>query len=69
MEHERTNETIGKTIDDYQRKIYELIKHSYPEMVGYTADCHEYKTEDGQVDVHTALFMHRPEEEECEIKI
>ena len=45
------------------------MKHAYPEMVGYTADCHECKTEDGQFDVHTRFFMHRPEEErnnECE---
>lgn len=56
--------TMGETIDGYQRKIYELVKHAYPGMTGYTAYCHEYKTEDGQLDVHTVLFMHRPEEEE-----
>lgn len=81
MKYERTNgemhniepttltKTVAEMIDDYQMKIYELMKHAYPDMVGYTADCHECQTEDGQFDVHTRFFMHRPEEErknECE---
>lgn len=74
MKYERTNgemhniepttltKTVAEMIDDYQMKIYELMKHAYPEMVGYTADCHECKTEDGQLDVHTRFFMCRPED-------
>lgn len=56
--------TVAEMIDDYQMKIYELMKHAYLKMIGYTADCHECKTEDGQFDVHTRFFMQRSEEEE-----
>lgn len=58
------NGTVAEQIDDYQMKIYELMKHAYPQMEGYTADCHECLTEDGEPDIHTRFFMHRPEEEE-----
>lgn len=58
------NRTVAEQIDDYQMKIYELMKHAYPQMVGYTADCHECLTENGELDIRTSFFMHRPEEEE-----
>ena len=58
------NRTVAEQIDDYQMKIYELMKHAHPQMVGYTADCHECLTEDGEQDIHTRFFMYRPEEEE-----
>ncbi len=58
------NRTVAEQIDDYQMKIYELMKQAHPQMVGYTADCHECLTDEGELDVHTRFFMHRPEEEE-----
>ena len=56
------NRTVAERIDDYQMKIYELMKYAHPDMVGYTADCHECVTEKGEFDVHTRFFMHRPED-------
>lgn len=56
------NRTVAEQIDDYQMKIYELMKHAYPQMVGYTAYCHECLTEEGESDIRTSFFMHRPEE-------
>lgn len=58
--------TMAEQIDDYQMKIYEIMKHVHPEMVGYTAECHECMTPDGQFDVHTRFFMLRPEDYENE---
>lgn len=58
------NRTVAEQIDDHQMRIYELMKHAYPQMVGYTAECHECLTENGEFDVHTKFFMHRPEEGE-----
>lgn len=60
------NRTAAEQIDDYQMKIYELMKHAYPQMVGYTAYCHECLTEEGESDIRTSFFMHRPEEKKCE---
>lgn len=62
IEPTNLTKTVAEMIDEHQMKIYELMKHAYPEMVGYTADCHECKTEDGQFDVHTRFFMYRPED-------
>lgn len=58
------NRTVAEQIDEYLMKIYELMKHTYPQMVGYTADCHECLTENGEPNIHTGFFMHRAEEEE-----
>ena len=58
------NRTVAEQIDDYQMKIYELMKHAHPQMIGYTAECHECLTVNGEPDIHTRFFMHRPEEEE-----
>lgn len=58
------NRTVAEQIDDYQMKIYELMKQAHPQMVGYTADCHECLTDGGEPDIHTRFFMHRPEEGE-----
>lgn len=55
------NRTVAEQIDDYQMKIYELMKHVYPQMVGYTAECHERIDDNGDLDIHTKFFMHRPE--------
>lgn len=55
------NRTIAEQIDDYQMKIYELMKHAHPQMVGYTAECHECLTENGEFDIHTKFYMWRPE--------
>lgn len=55
------NRTVAEQIDDYQMKIYELMKHAYPQVIGYTAECHECLTKNGEFDVHTRFFMHRPE--------
>lgn len=52
------NRAVAEQIDDYQMKIYELMKHAYPQMVGYTADCHEITDDEGEViDIHTRFFM------------
>lgn len=76
MKYERTNgemhniepttltKTVAEMIDDYQKKIYELMKHAYPEMVGYMACCHEHVLENGDLDIHTQFYMERPEEGE-----
>lgn len=54
------NRTVAEQIDDYQMKIYELMKHAHPQMVGYTADCHEVTNDKGEViDIHTRFFMDR----------
>lgn len=52
------NRTVAEQIDDYQMKIYALMKHAYPQVVGYTADCHEITDDKGKViDIHTRFFM------------
>lgn len=58
------NRTVAEQIDDYQMKIYELMKHTHPQMIGYTAYCHECLTESGEQDIYTSFFMHRPEEKD-----
>lgn len=58
------NRTVAEQIDDYQMKIYELMKSVHPQMTGYTAVCHECLMDDGEFDVHTRFFMHRSKEEE-----
>lgn len=57
------NRTVAEQIDDYQMKIYELMKQAHPQMIGYTADCHERLTEEGELDIRTRFFMHRSEED------
>ena len=63
LEPTLVNRTAAEQIDDYQMKIYELMKQVYPQMTGYSAYCHECLTEEGESDVRTSFFMHRPEEE------
>ena len=58
------NRTVAEQIDDYQMKIYELMKQVHPQMTGYTAYCYECLTKEGEPYIHTRFFMHRPEEEE-----
>lgn len=55
------NRTVAEQIDDYQMKIYGLMKHAYPQMVGYTAECHECTDDNGDLDIHTKFFMYKPE--------
>lgn len=58
------NRAVAEQIDDYQMKIYELMKHACPQMVGYTADCHEITDDKGEViDIHTRFFMDKGGEE------
>ena len=64
IEPTNLTKTVAEMIDDYQMKIYELMKHAYPEMIGYTADCHEHVLENGDLDIHTQFYMKRQEEEE-----
>lgn len=56
------NRTVAEQIDDYQMKIYELMKSVHPNMVGYTATCHECIDDDGDLDIHTKFFMERGNE-------
>ena len=58
------NRTVAEQIDDYQMKIYELMKSAHPNMVGYTAVCHECIDANGDFDVHTQLYMDRGGEDE-----
>lgn len=53
------NRTVAEQIDDYQMRIYELMKHAHPQMVGYTAECHECIDDNGDLDIHTKFFMCR----------
>jgi hypothetical protein len=53
------NKTMAEMIDDHLMKIYELMKHVYPEMVGYTACCHEEILKNGELDIHTKFYMER----------
>ena len=63
IEPNLANITTAEMIDDYQMKIYELMKQTHPKMVGYTATCHEVKDNNGEViDIHTKFYMTRPEE-------
>jgi len=55
------NRAMAEQIDDYQMRIYELMKQVYPNMVGYRAICYETLTEDGELDVKTEFYMTRPE--------
>ena len=64
IEPTNLTKTVAEMIDDYQMKIYELMKHAYPEMIGYTADCHEHVLENGELDIHTQFYMERQEEKE-----
>lgn len=58
------NRAVAEQIDDYQMKIYELMKHAYPQMVGYTADCREITNDKGEIiDIHTRFFMDKGGEE------
>ena len=55
------NKTSAEQIDDYQMKIYELMKQVFPKATGYDAVCHEVTDANGEVvDVHTGFFMDGP---------
>lgn len=58
------NRTVAEQIDDYQMRIYKLMKHTYPQVVGYTAECHEITDDKGEViEVRTRFFMDKGGEE------
>ena len=59
MEPTLVNRTTAERIDDYQMKIYEVMKLTHPNAVGYTATCHECKDENGELDIHTKFFIDR----------
>lgn len=35
------NRTAAEQIDDYQMRIYEIVKSVFPDAVGYSAECAE----------------------------
>lgn len=55
------NKTAMKKIDEHQMEIYEIMKNVFPDMIGYTAECHECYLSDGRLDVTTKFYMHRKE--------
>lgn len=57
------NRTLAEQIDDYQMKIYELVKSAFPDRTGYIAYCYEEQTEDGETHVKTTFKLLRNEEE------
>lgn len=57
------NRTLAEQIDDYQMKIYELVKSAFPDRVGYIAYCYEEQAEDGDTHVKTTFKLLRKEEE------
>lgn len=62
------NRAAMEQIDEYQMKIYEIMKHAFPEMVGYEAVCYEMLTDDGELDIKTEFYMARPKEDNDESK-
>lgn len=60
LEPSNLNKTVAEMIDDHLMRIYDLMKHTYPEMVGYTACCHENVLENGDLDIVTNFNMKRP---------
>lgn len=54
LEPTLVNRTAAEQIDDYQMKIYEVVKEVFPDTKGYSAQCTE---EDGYV--KTNFRVHR----------
>lgn len=54
LEPTLVNRTAAEQIDDYQMKIYEIVKEVFPDATGYSAECTEM---DG--DVKTNFRIHR----------
>lgn len=55
LEPTLVNRTAAEQIDDYQMKIYEIVKEVFPDAIGYFAECSE--GEDGNV--KTSFRIHR----------
>lgn len=49
------NRTAAEQIDDYQMKIYEIVKEVFPDAIWYSAEC--TKRTDGHVE--TSFSVHR----------
>lgn len=41
LEPTLVNRTAAEQIDDYQMKIYEVVKEVFPDAIGYSAQCAE----------------------------
>ena len=41
LEPTLVNRTAAEQIDDYQMKIYEIVKEVFPDAIGYSAECSE----------------------------
>lgn len=54
LEPTLVNRTAAEQIDDYQMKIYEIVKEVFPDAIGYSAECAEM---DGYI--KTSFRVHR----------
>ena len=59
IEDNLLNRSVMEQIDEYQMKIYEIMKQVFPNMIVYEAVCYETSTDDG-VDIKTEFYMIRP---------
>lgn len=57
LEPTLVNRTAAEQIDDYQMKIYEIVKEVFPDAIGYSAECMEESDEGDYVKTH--LRVHR----------
>ena len=55
LEPSLVNRAAAEQIDDYQMKIYEIVKEVFPDAIGYSAECAEGA--DGHV--KTSFIVHR----------
>ena len=55
LEPTLVNRTAAEQIDDYQMKIYEIVKEVFPDAIGYSAEC----SEGAEGNVKTNFYVHR----------
>lgn len=55
LEPTLVNRTAAEQIDDYQMKIYEIVKEVFPDAIGYFAEC----SESAEGNVKTNFRVHR----------
>ena len=55
LEPTLVNRTAAEQIDDYQMKIYEIVKEVFPDAIGYFAEC----SEGADGNVKTNFRVHR----------
>lgn len=55
LEPTLVNRTAAEQIDDYQMKIYEIVKEVFPDAIGYSAEC----SEGADGNVKTNFRVHR----------